>query len=329
MISLAVVAAFLGLWWRFDGFGLGKTQSAKEAKGIPDLPEGTPYKVYTNEFDVEIEADEYLQHLARTAEPGSTWTDKFGNFRSEHDQQWADLESKSGQIFAQLDEKWRSLEPKLDMLAERSEDAAITLLVDQSGSLRGDAILHLSAALRWYSQQLDERRFHFELLGFTTASWHGGRSRKLWQSSGRPSYPGRLNDLLHVIYKSFDEPLNIENLDTMLHPQLLKENVDGEAMAWAAERLKQRSEPLKIMIVISDGAPVDDATWSANGHRYMERHFKTVRDEIVSNGEIALGGVGIGYDVDRYYKISTGSNDLTRIPEMITDVWSHLSKSPE
>ncbi len=317
------------LWWRFDGFGLGKTESAKEANGIPDLPKGAPYKVYTTEFDVEIEAGHYLQYLARMAEPGSTWTDKLGRLRLGNEQQWDKLIAECERLTVAYEDRWMALEPKIDELAALKNAKAVTLLVDQSGSLRGDAILHLAAGLRWFSQQLEARGFAFELLGFTTTSWRGGNSRNQWLSAGRPAYPGRLNDLLHVIYKPFDGPLKPENFNTMLHPQLIKENVDGEAMAWAAGRLQRRPEASKIMIVISDGAPVDDATFSANGHKYMERHFKTVRDQIESEGQIALGGVGIGYDVDQYYAVSTGGDDLAGIPEMIIHVWDELAKKPE
>ena len=147
-----------------------------------------------------------------------------------------------------------------------------------------------------------------EVLGFTTVRWRGGRSRERWLRDGRPSYPGRLNDLLHIIYCSAGERLHARHCATMLRKDLVKENVDGEAIEWAASRLRQRGESQKYLIVMSDGAPVDDSTLYANGGAYLEHHLLSVIHGIAQAGDIHLGAIGIGHPVECYYTRSMTIN---------------------
>jgi cobaltochelatase CobT len=143
-----------------------------------------------------------------------------------------------------------------------------------------------------------------EILGFTTRAWKGGQSREKWTHDGKPANPGRLNDLRHIVYKSADEPWRRakKNLGLMMREGLLKENIDGEALMWAHHRLMARSEQRKILMVISDGAPVDDSTLSVNSGNYLERHLRRVIEDIESRSNVELTAIGIGHDVTRYYK---------------------------
>jgi cobaltochelatase CobT len=184
-------------------------------------------------------------------------------------------------------------------------DTCVTLLIDNSGSMRGKTIELACMASDLICAALENCSVATEVLGFTTLGWKGGASAQDWMRAGRPQNPGRLNDLLHVIYKSADEPYRRAklNLCAMMSNDLLKENVDGEALLWAARRLSARQEQRRILIVISDGAPVDQATLEANGDKaILDRHLKTVVSEIERSGQIELAALGIRHDVDRYYR---------------------------
>lgn len=189
-----------------------------------------------------------------------------------------------------------------DSPALGAADAIVSLLIDHSGSMRGQPMLFAARAALVASDLLDGLGAKQEVLGFTTARWKGGRSREKWLGDREPSYPGRLNDLLHVIYCSAGEKLSARHCAEMLRPDLVKENIDGEAIEWAASRLRRREESRKCLIVLSDGAPVDDSTLQTNGDGYLSHHLIRVASEIEQAGDIRLAAIGIGHPVEQYYK---------------------------
>ena len=183
-------------------------------------------------------------------------------------------------------------------------DTVVSLLIDNSGSMRGRPISVAAICADILARTLERCGVKVEILGFTTRSWKGGRSRDVWVDAGKPSNPGRLNDLRHIVYKSADMPWRRarKNLGLMLREGLLKENIDGEALAWAHGRLIGRPEQRRIMMVVSDGAPVDDATLSANPGNYLERHLRDTIEWIETRSPVELIAIGIGHDVTRYYR---------------------------
>jgi cobaltochelatase CobT len=183
------------------------------------------------------------------------------------------------------------------------KDTVVTLLIDNSGSMRGRPISIAATCADVLARTLERCGVATEILGFTTRGWKGGQSREQWLSEGRPAHPGRLNDLRHIVYKRADEPYRHarRSLGLMMREGLLKENIDGEALLWAHSRLLARPEERRIMLVISDGAPVDDSTASANGGTYLERHLRQVIGWIEGRSTIELAAIGIGHDVTRYY----------------------------
>ena len=186
----------------------------------------------------------------------------------------------------------------------RFRDTVVTLLIDNSGSMRGRPITIAAMTADLLARTLERCGVKVEILGFTTSQWKGGQSRKLWMESGKPSNPGRLNDIRHIIYKAADQPWRRarRNLGLMLREGILKENIDGEALAWAHARLAARPEQRRILMVISDGAPVDDSTLSVNPGNYLEQHLREVIRQIESDSQIQLLAIGIGHDVTRYYR---------------------------
>tara|TARA_Y100000816_G_scaffold162719_1_gene116419 strand:+ start:342 stop:2090 length:1749 start_codon:yes stop_codon:yes gene_type:complete len=184
------------------------------------------------------------------------------------------------------------------------KDTVLTMLVDSSGSMRGRSMTTAAISADIIGSTLDKCNIKTEILGFTTKHWKGGDSRKLWLECGKPSSPGRLNDLRHIIFKPADLAWRRakKNLGLMLREGLLKENVDGEALLWASSRILKRPEQRKILMVISDGAPVDDSTLSSNSTSYLDNHLKQVISEIENRTEIELIAIGIGHDVTKYYK---------------------------
>jgi cobaltochelatase CobT len=183
-------------------------------------------------------------------------------------------------------------------------DTVVSLLIDNSGSMRGRPITIAAMTADLLARTLERCGVKVEILGFTTSQWKGGQSRRLWGDSGKPANPGRLNDLRHIIYKAADMPWRRarRNLGLMLREGILKENIDGEALAWAHNRLAARSEQRRILMVISDGAPVDDSTLSVNPGNYLEQHLRDVISFIENNSEVQLLAIGIGHDVTRYYR---------------------------
>jgi cobaltochelatase CobT len=183
-------------------------------------------------------------------------------------------------------------------------DTIVTLLIDNSGSMRGRPISVAAMSADILARTLERCGVKVEILGFTTRAWKGGQARERWVSDGRPKLPGRLNDLRHIVYKSADQPWRRvrRNLGLMLREGLLKENIDGEALLWAHNRLMARSERRQVLMVISDGAPVDDATLSANPGNFLERHLRDVIGWIETRSPVELTAIGIGHDVTRYYR---------------------------
>lgn len=190
-------------------------------------------------------------------------------------------------------------------------DTVVTLLIDNSGSMRGRPITIAALSADILARTLERCGVKVEILGFTTRQWKGGQSRERWVENGKPPKPGRLNDLRHIIYKAADTPWRRarKNLGLMLREGLLKENIDGEALLWAHERLLGRSEQRRILMVISDGAPVDDSTLSVNSGNYLERHLREVIDWIQARSPVELLAIGIGHDVTRYYQRAVTIND--------------------
>ncbi len=194
-------------------------------------------------------------------------------------------------------------------------DTVVTLLIDNSGSMRGRPITIAALSADILARTLERCGVKVEILGFTTRDWKGGHSRKAWLEANRPHDPGRLNDLRHIIYKSADQRLNRarRNLGLMLKDGILKENIDGESILWAFNRLRARREQRKILMVISDGAPVDDSTLSANSGSYLDAHLREVIRHIERSGDVELLAIGIGHDVTRYYSRAVTLHDVEQL----------------
>jgi len=200
-------------------------------------------------------------------------------------------------------------------------DTVVTLLLDNSGSMRGRPIMVAAVCADILARTLERCAVKVEILGFTTRAWKGGLSRDDWIKEGKPGQPGRLNDLRHIVYKSADEPWRRarKNLGLMMREGLLKENIDGEALVWAHQRLMARPEQRHILMVISDGAPVDDSTLSVNSGHYLERHLRTVIAEIEQQSPVELLAIGIGHDVTRYYRRAVTIVDVEQLGGAMTE----------
>jgi cobaltochelatase CobT len=200
-------------------------------------------------------------------------------------------------------------------------DTVVTLLIDNSGSMRGRPITIAAICGDILARTLERCGVKVEILGFTTRAWKGGKSREAWLEAGRPANPGRVNDIRHIIYKGADEPWRHarRNLGLMMREGLLKENIDGEALDWARKRLMARSENRRILMVISDGAPVDDSTQSVNAGNYLEAHLRQVIEDIETRTPIQLVAVGIGHDVTRYYRRAVTLLDAEELAGALTD----------
>jgi cobaltochelatase CobT len=205
-------------------------------------------------------------------------------------------------------------------------DTVVTLLLDNSGSMRGRPITVAATCADILARTLERCGVKTEILGFTTKAWKGGQAREKWLASGKPANPGRLNDLRHIIYKSADQPWRRarRNLGLMMREGLLKENIDGEALIWAHNRLLGRSEQRRILMVISDGAPVDDSTLSVNSGNYLERHLRQVIADIEGRSPIELIAIGIGHDVTRYYKRAVTIIDAEELGGAMTEKLAEL-----
>ena len=205
-------------------------------------------------------------------------------------------------------------------------DTVVTLLIDNSGSMRGRPIAVAAMTADILARTLERCGVKVEILGFTTRAWKGGQAREAWLRAGKPASPGRLNDLRHIVYKAADAPWRRArtNLGLMLREGLLKENIDGEAILWAHERLLGRMEQRRILMVISDGAPVDDSTLSANPGNYLEKHLREVIDWIETRSEVELLAIGIGHDVTRYYRRAVTISDPEQLGGTVLGQFSAL-----
>ncbi len=205
-------------------------------------------------------------------------------------------------------------------------DTVVTLVLDNSGSMRGRPITVAASCADILARTLERCGVKVEILGFTTRAWKGGQSREAWLQSGKPVNPGRLNDLRHIIYKSADAPWRRarRNLGLMMREGLLKENIDGEALDWAHQRLLGRPEQRRILMMISDGAPVDDSTLSVNPGNYLERHLRRVIEEIETRSPVELIAIGIGHDVTRYYRRAVTIVDAEELGGAMTEKLAEL-----
>jgi cobaltochelatase CobT len=213
-------------------------------------------------------------------------------------------------------------------------DTVVTLLIDNSGSMRGRPITVAATCADILARTLERCGVKVEILGFTTRAWKGGQSREAWLQAGKPAAPGRLNDLRHIIYKSADAPWRRarKHLGLMMREGLLKENIDGEALDWAHKRLLGRSEQRRILMMISDGAPVDDSTLSVNPGNYLEKHLRHVIETIETRSPVELIAIGIGHDVTRYYRRAVTIVDAEELggamTEKLAELFSETAAAP-
>jgi cobaltochelatase CobT len=260
---------------------------------------GWPYQVYCRDFDVEVEAGQLDAILAAAPASERQWAERFPDVRQDFEQDLAARRANQDSIMCETAARIRGAAGQNVL-----DDTIVSLLIDHSGSMRGQPILFAARAAMTASDLLESLGARQEVLGFTTVRWKGGESREKWLRDGKPPYPGRLNDLLHIVYCSAGARLHADHCAMMLRRDLLKENIDGEAVEWAASRLRRCGERYKYLIVVSDGAPVDDSTLAANGYthnEYLDRHLRSAIDGISQAGDIQLAAIGIAHPVERYY----------------------------
>lgn len=258
------------------------------------------YHVYTRAFDRVVTADQLDRVLGQLTAEKTSALEKAWDIFETGLMDW--------KMRVQLDALAASERLRRVTTDDERADTVIALLLDQSGSMRGQLMLLAAAATDIAQDFLAHLGCRVEILGFTTVSWRGGYPRQFWRWWFRPKAPGRLCELLHIIYRSADEDRASRlgwKLRPMLRPDLPKENIDGEALMWASERLTLRPEKRKIIVVISDGAPVDDSTLDANGPDILIDHLREVIADIDAKGDIELLALGIGFDVARFYAAST------------------------
>jgi cobaltochelatase CobT len=308
-----------------------------------DFNEKVDYHVFTEEFDEIITAEE----LCDAAE--------LERLRAFLDKQLAHLQGAVGRLanrlqrrlMAQQNRSWdfdleegyldparlqRIIIDPMQALSFKMErdtqfrDTVVTLLIDNSGSMRGRPITVAATCADILARTLERCGVKVEILGFTTKAWKGGQARENWLAGGKPQTPGRLNDLRHIIYKSADAPWRRAraNLGLMMREGLLKENIDGEALIWAHNRLLARREQRRILMMISDGAPVDDSTLSVNPGNYLERHLRAVIEQIETRSPVELLAIGIGHDVTRYYRRAVTIVDADELAGAMTEQLASL-----
>jgi cobaltochelatase CobT len=300
--------------------GLEGTTPWRPNTPLSDLPPGFDYAPYTTTFDEVVDAtdlceadeltrlraylDQQLVHLQGVVTKLANRLQR--RLMAQQNRAW-DFDQEEGLLdAARLARVVANPSMALSYMIERDtdfRDTVVTLLIDNSGSMRGRPISIAAICADILARTLERCAVKVEILGFTTRAWKGGQSRELWLGSGRPAKPGRLNDLRHIVYKTADAPWRRarKNLGLMMREGLLKENIDGEALLWAHSRLIARPEERRILMVISDGAPVDDSTLSVNSGTYLERHLRQVIGWIESRSPVELIAIGIGHDVTRYY----------------------------
>src|SRR3954470_11485665 len=315
----------------------------RPTRPLSDLPPQFDYRIFTTKYDEVIEAAELCDEQ------------ELGRLRAYLDQQLVHLQGAvtklanrlQRRLMAQQSRSWdfdqeeglldaarlarvvvnpaHSLSYKIERDTE-FRDTAVTLLVDNSGPMRGRPISIAAISSDILARTRERCGVKVEILGFTTRAWKGGQSREAWLAAGKPANPGRLNDLRHIIYKSADAPWRRarKNLGLMMREGLLKENIDGEALDWAHKRLLGRAEQRKILMMISDGAPVDDSTLSVNAGNYLERHLRYIIDEIETRSPVELIAIGIGHDVTRYYRRAVTIVDAEELGGAITEKLAEL-----
>ncbi|MEM7780587.1 MAG: cobaltochelatase subunit CobT [Pseudomonadota bacterium] len=326
----------------------GEEGDASEAPVRPnrpqtEIPDDLDYQSFTEKFDEEIEAPELCdaEELDRLrAYLDSQLTGLQGvvtrlanrlqrRLMAQQNRSW-DFDQEEGVLdAARLSRVIVSPGTALSYKVERDvefKDTIVTLLIDNSGSMRGRPISIAAISADILARTLERCGVKTEILGFTTRAWKGGQAREAWLADGKPQNPGRLNDLRHIIYKQADEPWRRarRNLGLMMREGLLKENIDGEALLWAHSRLIYRPEERRILMVISDGAPVDDSTLSVNSAGYLEAHLRGVIDWIEKVSPIQLVAIGIGHDVTRYYRRAVTIMDVEQLGGTIMEQLAEL-----
>ena len=301
------------------------------------------YKIFTNEYDEinepeELEKESEIVRLRKNLDQQLTnlqnIVTKLANklqrqLLAKQNRSWEfDLEEgilDASKLSRVVIDPMRSLSYKMEKKTE-FKDTVVTLLIDNSGSMRGRPISVAAICADILSRTLERCAVKVEILGFTTKNWKGGKSREKWNSKNKPSNPGRLNDLRHIVYKSADVPWrqSKKNLGLMLKEGILKENIDGEALLWASKRLTKRKEERKILMVISDGAPVDDSTLSVNSGDYLEKHLKQTVKWIEEKSNIEILAVGIGHDVTRYYNKAIKIADVQELGDVMINQLTEL-----
>ncbi len=311
-------------------------------------PEKSAYHIYTSKFDETIEAEELCD------------AEELERLRDYLDQQLQQMQGVVARLANRLQRRLQAkqnrswefdleegyLDPArlsriimdpMQPLSYKMEsdttfrDTVVTLLLDNSGSMRGRPISVAAMCADILARTLERCNVKTEILGFTTRAWKGGQARETWMSNGKPSHPGRLNDLRHIIYKGADTPWRRarRNLGLMMREGLLKENIDGEALIWAHNRLLARPEQRRILMVISDGAPVDDSTLSVNAGNYLEKHLRNVIEDIETQSPVELIAIGIGHDVTRYYRRAVTIVDAEQLGGAMTDKLAELFEENE
>ena len=306
------------------------------------------YSAFTTEFDEVIEADELCD------------ADELNRLRQQLDQQIGHLQSVISRLANRLQRRLMAKQTRswdfdleeglldtgrlsrvvtnpthpLSFKQEKDtnfRDTVVSLLIDNSGSMRGRPISVAAMSADILARTLERCGVKVEILGFTTRAWKGGQAREKWLGGGKSSGPGRLNDLRHIVYKSADAPWRRarKNLGLMLREGLLKENIDGEALIWAHDRLLARSEQRRILVIISDGAPVDDSTLSVNAGNYLERHLRQVIEWVEGYSPVELLAIGIGHDVTRYYRRAVTIVDAEQLGGAVIDQLAELFEEEE
>ncbi|WP_171210435.1 cobaltochelatase subunit CobT [Ruegeria sp. HKCCA5426] len=318
-----------------------------EPPAPPPASEADPdYKVYLNTFDEEIEAEDLAEpaelerlraYLDQQLEPLKGAVSRLANklqrrLQAQQNRSWEfDREEgilDAGRLARVIANPTTPLSFKIEKDTE-FRDTVVTLLLDNSGSMRGRPISIAAICADVLARTLERCNVKVEILGFTTRAWKGGQAREAWLNDGRPQQPGRLNDLRHIIYKGADAPWRRArpNLGLMMKEGLLKENIDGEALEWAHRRMMARREQRKILMVISDGAPVDDSTLSVNPANYLEKHLRDVIAMVEKRKMVELLAIGIGHDVTRYYDRAVTITDVEQLAGAMTEQLAALFDS--
>tara|TARA_B100001057_G_scaffold190374_1_gene191136 strand:+ start:832 stop:2709 length:1878 start_codon:yes stop_codon:yes gene_type:complete len=318
---------------------LPEGESPIEPPAPQPISEADPnYRVFSNTYDEEVHAEELAEpvelerlraYLDQQLEPLKGAVSRLANklqrrLQAQQNRSWLfDLEEgilDAGRLARVVANPTTPLSFKMEQDTE-FRDTVVTLLLDNSGSMRGRPISIAAICADVLARTLERCSVKVEILGFTTRAWKGGQSRERWLNDGRPQQPGRLNDLRHIIYKGADAPWRRSrpNLGLMMKEGLLKENIDGEALEWAHRRMIARVEQRKILMVISDGAPVDDSTLSVNPANYLEKHLRDVIDMVERRKAVELLAIGIGHDVTRYYERAVTITDVEQLAGAMTE----------